>query len=339
MSSIEIGEISAKNGEKIQGFVDVGETTSGPVRIPVVIINGVEDGPTLCVTAGVHATEYASIDAAMRLIQKVKPEKLAGSLIVVPVCNMHMFLSRTGFTSPLDGLNLNKIAPGSSTGSSSERLAYILINEVIARAQYHVDLHAGDVGEDLWPFSACAVTGDTELDRRAETLARLYSPCLISRGQKDGLLPPFPGFLVLAAAQKAVASILAEYGGDSTLRPSDVEGHLRGIFNIMRYLRMVEGTPVVAPNQVWGKERVLTRANRAGLLRLDARIGQEVQAGQKVGEICNVFGEVVDHVVTPAAGIVGLVWSHKVVNSGDPIVRCWVTEPAPPFAETDRFVT
>ena len=37
-------------------------------------------------------------------------------------------------------------------------------------------------------------------------------------------------------------------------------------------------------------------------------------------------------------GITGLIWSHKAVNTGDPIVRCWIVEPAPRFPETDRFI-
>jgi hypothetical protein len=40
-----------------------------------------------------------------------------------------------------------------------------------------------------------------------------------------------------------------------------------------------------------------------------------------------VFGRVVERVCAPGTGIVGLIWTHKVVNTGDPILRYWITEP------------
>src|SRR4030095_15619490 len=107
-----IRDVVAECGRRSQGFVTIGEAASGPIQFPVVIINGAGDGPTLCLTAGVHATEYAPIDAVMRIIQSVDATKLRGTLIAVPVVNMRMFDSRTGFVSPLDGLNLNKVSAG-----------------------------------------------------------------------------------------------------------------------------------------------------------------------------------------------------------------------------------
>ena len=78
-------------GERAQGFLTIGETASGPHSAPVVIINGAEDGPILCLTAGVHATEYAPIDAVMRVVQSLEPSGLRGAVIAVPVANMRMF--------------------------------------------------------------------------------------------------------------------------------------------------------------------------------------------------------------------------------------------------------
>jgi predicted deacylase len=165
--------ISAEAGQRAQGFITIGETPSGPIQFPVVIVNGAGDGLVLCLTSGVHATEYAPIDAVMRIIQSLNPATLRGTVIAVPVVNMRMFESRTGFISPLDGLNLNKVAPGRVDGSISEILAKVLLEEVITRANVHIDLHAGDLGEMLLPFAGYALTGKRELDDKGEALARL----------------------------------------------------------------------------------------------------------------------------------------------------------------------
>jgi predicted deacylase len=176
---IAIRDLRAMRGEKVEGWLTIGETAAGPLRIPLVIINGAEDGPRLCLTAGVHATEYAPIDAVMRLIRSVKPSELRGAIIAVPVTNMRMFENRTGFTSPLDGLNLNKIAPGRRDGSISEILADVILREVIGAAEYHIDFHAGDLGEELFPFAGYSLTGNRELDEKGEAIARAFTPLMV----------------------------------------------------------------------------------------------------------------------------------------------------------------
>ena len=322
--ALRIRGVVAECGQRAQGFITIGETPSRPIQFPVVIVNGADDGPVLSLTAGVHATEYAPIDAAMRIVQSLDATALRGAVIVVPVVNMRMFESRTGFVSPLDGINLNKAAPGRDDGSISEVLAKVLLDEVIGRAAYHIDLHAGDLGEMLLPFAGYALTGRPDLDEQGEALARLYSPKLISLATPDGKIPPFADGICYAATRRGVVSIFAESGGNGTLEEGDVRVHLHGVTNVMRYVRMIDGTPTAVGGQVSARDRKVVRATRAGLLRLRVKIGDELVAGQEVAEICNVFGEVVETVRSSGAGIAGLVWAHKVVNTGDPIVRYWI---------------
>jgi uncharacterized protein len=334
---VVIGNMSARAGEVAHGFLDVGHTATGPVQFPVVVINGRSPGPSLCLTAGVHATEYAPIEAVLRLITDIKAEKLCGSIVAVPVVSMHMFASRWGFVSPIDGLNLNKIAPGGD-GSISEILVRTLLDEVITKCEYHIDLHAGDLGEMLWAFGGYSLTGNAKLDQKGEALARLYSPRLICVSTDGASLPPFAGSIVHAAGRKGVVSILAESGGNGTLEEEDVRVHVDGVRNIMRYLKMIDGTPVIPGPQVSATGRAITRASRAGLVRLKVAPGEVVTDGQVVAEVADVFGRTVEHVRVTKGGIAGLVWAHKAVSTGDPVVRCWYTKPAPAFPVTDQFI-
>ncbi len=321
---IAIRDLAAERGEKREGWLTIGETASGPLRMPLVLVHGREDGPVLCVTAGVHATEYAPIDAVMRLLRMLDPERLRGTVIGVPVTNMRMFEHRTGFTSPLDGLNLNRIAPGRQDGSISELLADVLLREVIARAQYHIDFHAGDLGEQLLPFAGYSLTGRRDLDAKGEALARAFTPRLISLATEESTLPPFAGSLNFAATRMGVVSILAEAGGNGTLEERDVRIHLDGAENVMRALGMIDGRAQDGP-RIAARSRTVIRAKRSGLVRLKVAIGDEIALGQEVAEIVGVFGDTVERVTSSGAGLVGLIWTHKVVNTGDPIVRYWIT--------------
>lgn len=322
--ALRVRDVVAAPGTRAQGFLTIGETASGPVRIPLVIINGTSDGPVLCLTAGVHATEYAPIDAVLRTVQALHPGELRGAVLAVPVANLRMFDGRTPFVSPLDGVNLNKIAPGRHDGSISEILAQVLLDEVIGRADVHIDLHAGDMGEMLLPFAGYAFTGNAALDERGEALARLYSPKLVSLATESAAVPPFPDGIAYAATRRGIVSIFAESGGNGTLEEGDVRVHLDGITNVMRALGMVDGAPAPAGDRVVARDRKVVRATRAGLLRLGVAIGDTIVAGQEVAQICNVFGEVVERVTSTGDGIAGLVWAHKAVHTGDPIVRYWI---------------
>lgn len=337
MSAIEIGPVRAEKGQLASGFLAVGETATGPVQLPLVLINGAGEGPVLCLTAGVHATEYASIDALLRLINGVKPQDLRGALIAVPIVNMHMFAARCPFVSPLDGVNLNKIAPGGD-GSISEVLAKVFFEQVIVRAQYYIDLHAGDFGEMLLAFAGYSLTGNAELDRQGEALARIFTPRVFCLARPGTTLPPSPGFVAHAATRKGVVSILAEAGGNGTMADADVCTHLDGMLNVMRYLRMIAGEPVIRRPQLLATDWHGVRATHSGLLRLKVGAGDEIAEGQELAEVCDVFGRTVEIVRAARPGLAMLVWAHKAVSTGDPIVRCWSTEPAPAFPDTDKFM-
>ena len=64
------------------------------IDLPFTIIEGTEPGPCLVITAGVHASEYCSIEAAVRL-QKTRPEDIKGTLVILPILNTEGFHKRS----------------------------------------------------------------------------------------------------------------------------------------------------------------------------------------------------------------------------------------------------
>jgi predicted deacylase len=131
---------------------------------------------------------------------------------------------------------------------------------------------------------------------------------------------------------------MAEAGGAGGLDPADVETHLHGIRNVMRFFQMIAGEPATVGPRVMARDQFVVDARRGGLLRLAVTLGAEITKGQEIAQVCNVFGEVVETLVAPRDGIVRLIWTHKAVNTGDPIVKCWEVESAPPFPATDRYM-
>jgi uncharacterized protein len=229
------------------------------------------------------------------------------------------------------------VAPGRPDGTITELIAHTLFSEILSLSTHHIDCHGGDLGEALWPYAAYRMTGNPELDRKGEAMARCWSPGVVALFREGTPLIP-SGTVTTEAAKRGVASILGECGSDNGLDPADVRTHIHGITNVMRYLGMLAGDPEVAAGQLVGIDQFVLHARRGGLVRLSAAVGQTIEKGETLGEIWDVFGDVVETLLAPARGLVRLVWTRKVVNSGDALLKCWVTEPAPPFPPTDRFV-
>jgi uncharacterized protein len=321
---VRIRDIAAEPGTRAKGFLTIGETPTEPIRIPVVIVNGRRPGVRLCLSAGVHASEYPAIDAVMRTLQELDPAGLAGAVVAVPVVNPPMFQRRSGFLSPIDGLNLNRTAPGQADGTISEIIAHFMLTEVIAASQYHIDCHGGDLGEILWPYAGYALTGNAEQDQEGEALAGLYSPGIVALYREGSTLPPTDGSITTQAARRGVVSILAEAGSNGTLEAEDVRIHMSGIRNVMTHLGMIPGEPEPRGARIYPVDQFVVSVRRGGLLRLKIGIGDRIHEGQEIAQVCDLFGDVVERVRSPQSGIARLIWAHKAVNTGDPVVKCWV---------------
>ena len=102
---------------------------------------------------GVHGCEYSSIAAVTRVMRELDTDQLSGSVTAVPVVSLESFRQRTPFVVPADGQNLNRAFPGDAGGSYTHRLARDIFDALIAPADAVLDLHGGDLVEDLEPFA------------------------------------------------------------------------------------------------------------------------------------------------------------------------------------------
>src|SRR5689334_19866845 len=121
----------------------------------VITITGANPGPTLFVNGGLHGGEYPAIEAVIRLGKTLDPATISGTVILMPVLNVPGFRNRTPFVCPIDNVNPNRVFPGDPGGTYSEQMVYALVNEFVTRADAYIDLHGGDIPEDLVPFTIC----------------------------------------------------------------------------------------------------------------------------------------------------------------------------------------
>lgn len=286
---------------------DVIQTDTTPAtQIPLIVVKGVREGPTLLVTAGVHGAEYASIEAANRLVQ-IDPQTVSGTLIVLPIVNQPSFAARSIYINPLDGKNLNRVFPGKADGTFAEQLAFWLTHTFIAHADAYIDLHGGDLNEALTPFVIYA-----EGDREAERYAHLF-------GLPNVIASSPSGSSYSAGHMLGVPSILAEAGGQGQFSESDVSLLVTGVQRVMRSREMLPGTPDPVETTSY-QEFCWLRSHHAGLWYLETSVGDTVKANQRVGVIKDFRGDIVQEAVSPVSGKVLFAVASLAINDGDPLV-------------------
>ena len=289
-------------GERTAGaFTFSGDAGLEKYAWPYVAIAGAAAGPTVLVTAGIHAAEYTGIEAAVRLGRTIAPASVRGALLIVPILNRPGFYERSVYVNPEDNDNLNRVFPGDPGGTWGQRFAHRLLTEIVTRCDYAIDLHAGDLVEDLVPFVIYRETHDAELDEKIVRMANAYGARWAVKSAPTG---ERPGSLYAVAAQQGVASLLAESGGRGLLIEEDVVRHTRGVTNILRAIGVLAGHAerVAAPTVVRSFEWL--RAPVEGMFHCGVAVGQMVQARDVIGEITDLVGEPIAAVTAPVGGVV-----------------------------------
>lgn len=311
-NELNVGTLTAAPGQKTSGTQTLnlqGHTT----ELPVVLINGIEAGPTLVVTGGIHGAEYASIEAALRLGQTLQPDQLRGRVIIVPVVDMPAFKARSIYICPIDGRNPNRFFPGNPNGSAVEQLDDWLVQNVMKQGNYYVDLHGGDLNEALVPFTLFQKFGNKELDNKSLEMAKVFGiRYLVSSEVK--------GSTTSAAAMLGIPGILAESGGQGVWREEHIAAHTNGMNRLMRHLGMIQGpAPEPLPTQVMD-QFVWLRSEHDGYYYPKVQVGDTVRKGQDLGRVADFKGNTLQPITAPLDGIVLFLVSSLAMNNGDPLL-------------------
>src|SRR6266480_951057 len=170
-SSFSVGNATAQRGATATGVIAVPAGSDSALDIPVAVIYGTRPGPVVAFVAGSHGTEYSSIVAMQRLIPRIDATHLAGTVIIVPIINIASWTSMTPHLNPIDRKGMNGGYPGDPNGTQTQRALALMTSQVVTPADVVVDLHGGDLDENLRPYSYWIRTGNTAQDEASKQLA------------------------------------------------------------------------------------------------------------------------------------------------------------------------
>lgn len=283
----QLGSFKVKPGERVSGFLSLGD---GEFQLPVTILNGEEPGKTVLITAGIHAEEYVGIQAAVELADRLKTEKIAGTVVIVKVINREAFEKRSGSFGYEDGKNLNRVFPGNPKGTQMERLAWGIEKELFPVADYYIDLHSGDSYEQLAPYVYYAGQASEETVKVSREMAQQVDvPYMVCSTVAKG------GCYNYAAYAYGIPSILIERGGMGAWTREESHSTRRDVRNILCHLGVYLGQKdyrIYYPLEV--RDIIYQSASQNGLWYPNKMPGDMIRAGEVLGMVKDYQGHILE---------------------------------------------
>lgn len=281
--------------------------THAPMSIPVQVVSGKKSGPRLFLSAAIHGDEINGIEIIRRLLKLPALKRLRGTIIAVPMVNVHGIINHSRYLP--DRRDLNRSFPGSEKGPLALRLAHLFMKEIVEQSTHGIDLHTGAIHRSNLPQIRANLD-----DEETYKLASAFDvPVIISSNLRDGSLRE-------AAAEFGIPMLLYEAGEALRFDEVAIRAGVQGIINVMRMLDMLPPSRSKTKNRfesVVARSSSWVRAPDSGILRAMVPLGSRVKKNTLLGVVADPFGEKEVTVEATCNGIVIGRTNLPLVNEGD----------------------
>lgn len=308
-----VDKLTVQAGSKQRQFVTVAARPGGaPIGFPLLVAHGAKPGPVFCAVSGVHGDEYEGREAIRRVFERLDAQALGGTFLAVPTANVPAF-ENSSRSSPVDQVNLARVFPGKPDGTVSERVAHKLFHDVAMKSDLLIDFHGG--GVDLWHASLVNFPQgeNQETNKAVYELARATGMELMVQARVAG------GMLPNELVGRGKVAVNIEVGGQGHLQEALILQDVEAIWNAMRAYRMVDGELQRPPQRLIVRSRTILNCNLAGMFvrNPEAQLRTWVPEGYTLGWVRDIFGDVVETIVTPHRSYVTVLRSNPTVLAGN----------------------
>lgn len=311
--TLNICGLTVPRGQKLRTMLPVPDTDT---RIPFTVINGIEDGPTLLITAGIHGGEYPGIAAAMELGKDIKPEHIHGCLIMLHPVNIQGFWARREFIVPEDGKNLNRVFPGDPLGTLADKTAYLISSNLFPIADFFADIHSGDIHESLHPYVYYPGQPTPEVEARSRSVAQALDMQYMVRSLATGGAYNY-------AASTGLPSILIERGGAGACLREEIDAYKDDVRRILRKLKMFDLPVKPRRNIPRDVENIIyLESLETGCWLHQVSSGDFVEEGQVLGQLTDLFGNVLTTYYAEQSGVILYICCALAAPKGTTLVAC-----------------
>ncbi|REF29307.1 succinylglutamate desuccinylase/aspartoacylase family protein [Calidifontibacter indicus] len=322
--SFAIGSIRVRPGSSKATELPITRLVTGAeISLPIRVVHGKQDGPTVWVNAAIHGDEVVGVEVIREVLASLSPKEFRGTLIAVPIVNVHGFLAGDRYLP--DRRDLNRSFPGSARGSLAGRIAHLFLREVVAKCEVGIDLHTAADRRTNLP----QVRADLDDPRTRELASAFAPPVMLHSEIRDGSLRHIAG-------ERGARVLLVESGAPLRFDDWAIDPCVAGVRRVLAALDMIdpfEKEPPTPAVECRGSGWV--RARRTGILRLDAHLGQQVVRGERLGALYDSFGKTLRAVYADRDGVIIGHTEAPLVNSGDAVVHIASIVGPPPAEPAD----
>lgn len=291
--------------------------SSGPLRLNSETIVGLQPGPHLLITGGVHGDEFEPMAAIRQLMTTVDAAELRGKLTLVPVVNEAAFAR--GSRVAEDGLDLARTCPGRADGSITEQTAHAL-SGLIRSADYFIDLHTGGLALSVWPLAGYMLHPDKSILEKQRAMGRAFNLPVVW-----GTDHRLEGRSLSVARDANVPAIYVEYLGGGGCAAAGVTAIVEGCLNVMAELSMINRPQpssqvkhvVEDPRPGSGHMQRCHPSPADGFFEAAVELGQAINASQRVGRVVDPLGRKTQDVLAAESGRVLVLRTLPAVCKGD----------------------
>jgi uncharacterized protein len=271
------------------------ETFAGnDVPAAVLVAHGAAPGPTLCLTAAVHGDELNGIETVRRVLHQIDPERLAGTVIGVPIVNLQGFQRNSRYLP--DRRDLNRFFPGNARGSAASRIAHSLFSEIVLQCSALVDLHTGSFHRTNLPQLRADLN-----DEKVVQLTQGFGSTVILHS------PGADGTLRGAATAAGIPAVTLEAGMPLQVQEDAVTHSVKGIFTLLDTMEMYGRRSLWGnPEPIYYQSRWI-RADHGGILAGEVKLGRRVQPGDVLGTVIDPISNEQNDILSPYQGrVIGM---------------------------------
>ena len=282
--------------------------TRTTVNVPIIVERAKKSGPVLLLIAGIHGDEVNGVGIVREIIEQKLNKPKRGTVICIPVFNIFGYLIQTREFP--DGRDLNRIFPGSETGSLASQFAFQFTKNIAPLVDYVIDFHTGGAERDNAPQVRCHLD-ETDTLKLAHIFGAPYvvHSNYIAKSLRETLY------------KMGKTVILFEGGKSKELDDQIIQYGVKGTKNIMRYLEMLEGTVDTKKESKIIKKSKWIRAPHSGMLKLRVANGAFIKKKDVLGVIRDPFGEFKRKIYAPLDCHVFCINTSPIVNKGDAILH------------------
>ncbi len=326
-ASFIIDGIEIKRKERLRINIDMGRIYDfTDVKMPVEVIRGEADGPTLFVSSTIHGDEISGIEITRRLLAHKSLKNICGMLIVIPIVNIFGFNDRSRYLP--DRRDLNRCFPGLKNGSLTSQLAHKFMQEIVLKSDIGIDLHTGAFNRCNYPQIRADISNQQTFD-----LAKAFgAPVIIGSNLRDGSLRA-------AVTQENIPMILFEAGEALRFCEFDIQIGVNGILNVMQEIGMIKTKPAKILNKKTfiARSSSWVRAPHSGIHIACKDLGRLVKKDEVLGEISNPFGDRKTFVKAHENGIIIGISKLPLANKGDALFHIACEKPSAKFISANHM--